>query len=282
MSANNPQKWLIIGTSSGFGRNLTELLLERGDTVVATVRKVDALSDLKAKYRERLHVKVLDVTDSEGLRSVVSESFGELGRIDVVVSNAGYALIGAAEELSDKQIARQVDTNLIGSINLARAVIPPLRAQGGGRIIQISSSLGQAAYPTMSVYAATKWRIEGFFEGVIPEVAKFGIEVTLVEPGASRTNFAGGSAVVAKPLDAYGETAAGEFRRLMVTAGEAPFRGDPVKVAGAIIASAEQSPAPSRLVLGPDAYREIHAALTSRLSTLERQKELALSTEIDD
>ena len=169
MSANNPKKWLITGTSSGFGRNLTELLLERGDTVVATVRKVDALSDLKAKYRERLHVKVLDVTDSEGLRSVVSESFGELGRIDVVVSNAGYALIGAAEELSDKQIARQVDTNLIGSINLARAVIPLLRAQGGGRIIQISSSLGQAAYPTMSVYAATKWRIEGFFEGVIPE-----------------------------------------------------------------------------------------------------------------
>jgi NAD(P)-dependent dehydrogenase (short-subunit alcohol dehydrogenase family) len=213
---------------------------------------------------------------------VVSEAFAELGRIDVVVSNAGYALLGAAEELSDAQIARQIDMNLTGSINLARAVIPLLRAQGGGRIIQISSSRGQAAYPTMSVYAATKWGIEGFFESVIPEITKFGIEVTLVEPGASRTNFAGGSAVAAEPLAVYDDMAVGEFRRMVASAGDAMFRGDPVKVAGAIIASVEQSPAPKRVTLGADAYREIHAALTSRLSTVEGQKELAHSTEVDD
>jgi NAD(P)-dependent dehydrogenase (short-subunit alcohol dehydrogenase family) len=282
MSAIIPKNWLITGTSSGFGRSLTHLLLERGDTVVATVRKADALSDLKAKYGNRLLVRVLDVTEAEAIRSAISAAFAELGRIDVVVSNAGYVLLGAAEELSDKQIARQVETNLIGSINLARAAIPLMRAQGGGRIIQISSSLGQAAYPTMSVYAATKWGIEGFFEGIIPEIANFGIDVTLVEPGASRTNFAGSSADVAAPLDVYDQTGAGEFRRMVAAAGEAMFRSDPMKVANAIIASVEQSPAPKRLTLGPDAYREIHAALTSRLSTLEGQRDIALSTEIDD
>src|SRR6185369_579562 len=125
--------------------------------------------------------------DSTAIHDVVSESFSEVGRIDVVVSNAGYVLLGAAEEVSDDQIERQLRTNLLGSIHLARAVIPHLRRQSGGRIIQIASSQAQSAYPTMGVYAASKWGIEGFFEGTIPEVAPFGIEVTLVEPGASRT-----------------------------------------------------------------------------------------------
>jgi NAD(P)-dependent dehydrogenase (short-subunit alcohol dehydrogenase family) len=273
--------WFITGASSGFGRQLTELLLERGDRVAATVRKPDALRDLAAKYGERLWVGILDVTDSSAVRDIVRKAFAELRRIDVVVSNAGYALFGAAEEVADAQIERQIDTNLVGSISVARAVIPYLRQQGGGRIIQISSSVGQSAYPTMGVYAATKWGIEGFFEGTIPEIAPFGIEVTLVEPGASRTNFASSSADAGQILDVYDQTPVGDFRRLVASAGLAMFPGDPRKVAAAIIASADQSPAPKRLTLGSDAYALVHTALTERLAALESQKALAHSTDVD-
>ncbi len=276
-----PKIWFITGASSGFGRELTELLLQRGDRVAATVRKPDALQDLAEKYDERLWVAVLDVTHGEGVRHVVNRAFAELKQIDVVVSNAGYALFGAAEEVSDVQIERQIDTNLLGSIRLARAAIPHLRQQGGGRIIQISSSVGQAAYPTMGVYAATKWGIEGFFEGTIPEIAPFGIEVTLVEPGASRTNFASSSADAGQILPVYDQTPAGDFRRMAASAGLAMFPGDPRKVASAIIASADQTPAPKRLTLGSDAYALVHAALTERLAILENQKALAHSTDVE-
>jgi NAD(P)-dependent dehydrogenase (short-subunit alcohol dehydrogenase family) len=273
--------WFITGTSSGFGRELTELLLQRGDRVAATVRQPRALLDLAALYGDRLWIAALDVTDGAAVRKIVNCAFAELHRIDVVVSNAGYAAFGAAEELTDAQIERQIDTNLLGSIHIARAAIPHLRRQGGGRIIQISSSVGQAAYPTLGVYAATKWGIEGFFEGTIPEIAPFGIEVTLVEPGASRTNFASSSLDAAEGLDVYENTPAGEFRRMVSTAGPAMFTGDPRKVASAIIASADQIPAPKRLTLGGDAYALIHEALTGRLAALEAQKEVAHSTHLD-
>ncbi|MEW6397112.1 MULTISPECIES: SDR family oxidoreductase [unclassified Afipia] len=273
--------WFITGASSGFGRQLAELLLERGDRVAATVRKGDALKNLATKYGDRLWVGVLDVADATAVRTVIDRAFAELKRIDVVVSNAGYALFGAAEEVADAQIERQFDTNLLGSIHVARAAIPRLRSQGGGRIIQISSSVGQAAYPTMGIYAATKWGIEGFFEGTIPEIAPFGIEVTLVEPGASRTNFASSSADAGQVLEVYDKTPVGDFRRLVASAGLAMFPGDPRKVASAIIASADQNPAPKRLTLGSDAYELVHAALTQRLADLEAQKALAHSTDVD-
>jgi NAD(P)-dependent dehydrogenase (short-subunit alcohol dehydrogenase family) len=273
--------WFITGASSGFGRELAQLLLQRGDRVAATVRKPNALQDLAAKYGNRLWVAILDVTDSAAVRNVVDRAFAELQRIDVVVSNAGYVLLGAAEEVGDAQIERQLDTNLLGSIQVARAAIPHLRQQGGGRIIQIPSSNGQAAYPAMGIYAATKWGIEGFFEGTIPEVAPFGIEVTLVEPGASRTNFASSSADAGQILDVYDQTPVGDFRRMAASAGLAMFPGDPRKIASAIIASADQSPAPKRLTLGSDAYALIHGALTERLAGLEAQKELAHSTDVN-
>jgi len=176
--ANN---WLITGTSSGFGRTLTELALERGDNVVATVRKPSALDDLKERYGNRLRVSILDVTNAKEIVSVVDGAFDALGKIDFAVSNAGYIMVGAAEEAELPRIERLLDTNLLGSIVFAKAVIPHMRKQGGGRILQISSEQSQMAYPGMSVYATTKWGIEGFFEGVIPEIAKFGIEVSLVE-----------------------------------------------------------------------------------------------------
>jgi NAD(P)-dependent dehydrogenase (short-subunit alcohol dehydrogenase family) len=275
--------WFITGTSSGFGRQLTEQLLEGGDTVAATLRKSSALDDLAAKYGDRLWRAELDVTDAQLMRKVVGRAFDELGRIDVVVSNAGYGLFGAAEEASDAQIDRQIATNLVASIHLARAVIPHLRAQGGGRIIQIASIGGQVAFPAMSLYHATKWGIEGFWESTAADIAPFGIGVTLVEPGVARTAFGGPSADMGTPLPEYATGAPGQLRRML--AGELPplpAPGDPAKIAAAIIASAEQQDAPKRLTLGSDAYAMATTALRERLEALEAGKALAYSTDADD
>jgi NAD(P)-dependent dehydrogenase (short-subunit alcohol dehydrogenase family) len=274
--ANN---WLITGTSSGFGRTLTELALERGDNVVATVRKPSALNDLKERYGNRLRVSILDVTNPKEIVSVVDEAFDAFGKIDFAVSNAGYIMVGAAEEAELPRIERLLDTNLLGSIAFAKAVIPHMRMQGGGRILQISSEQSQMAYPGMSVYATTKWGIEGFFEGVIPEIAKFGIEVTLVEPGTARTNIASSSDDTT-PMEIYEDTPVGDFRRAIALHGEKILIGDPVKMAQAMIASCTHKPAPRRLVLGSDAYQHIEASLVERLALLRSQKELAFSTDL--
>jgi len=252
--ANN---WLITGTSSGFGRTLTELALERGDNVVATVRKPSALDDLKETYGDRLHISILDVTNPKQI-----------------------IMIGAAEEAELPRIERLLDTNLLGSIVFAKAVIPHMRKQGGGRILQVSREQSQMAYPGMSVYATTKWGIEGFFEGVIPEIAKFGIEVTLVEPGTARTNIASSSDDTT-PMEIYDDTPVGDFRRALALHGEKILIGDPVKMAQAMIASCELKPAPRRLVLGSDAYQHIEASLVERLALLRSQKELAFSTDLN-
>src|SRR3569833_1028020 len=212
--------WFITGTSSGFGRQLFEQLLARGDRVAATARRTEPLDDLAARHGDRLWRARLAVTDTATMREVVARAFAELGRIDVVVSNAGYGLFGAAEELTDEQIDRQLATTLTGSIQLARAVTPHLRRQGGGRFIQIASVGGQIAFPAMSLYHATKWGIEGFWESSAPELAPFGIEVTIVEPGMARTDFAGGGSVLAAPLPEYADGPSGELHRR--AAGELP------------------------------------------------------------
>lgn len=270
--------WFITGTSTGFGRILTELLLERGDRVAATLRKTAALDDLKGRYGERLWIAGLDVTDVAAVRATIDRAFVELGRIDVVVNNAGYGLAGAAEEVTDAQIRQQIDTNLIGSIQIIRAALPHLRAQGGGRILQISSAGGQTTYPNLSLYHATKWGIEGFVETVAQEAAPFGIEFTIVEPGAARTNF-GGGIVSAHPMAVYDDTPAGEIRRLFA-AGAFPVPGDPIKIVQAMIDSVDGRTAPLRLALGSDTYRDVRASLVSRLAALDAQRYIAHSTDV--
>jgi len=272
--------WFITGSSSGIGRELTEQLLARGDRVAATLRKPAALDDLKAQYGERLWVTALDVTDDAAIRHVVDRAFAELGRIDIVVSNAGYALFGAAEEVDDAQIRKQIDTNLIGSIQLIRAVLPHLRKQSGGRILQVSSEGGQIAYPNFSLYHTTKWAIEGFVESVAQEVAPFGISITLVEPGPARTGFADGL-VSPPPMPEYEHTPAGDVRRA-VRSGAFAIVGDPVKMVQAMIDSAAVSPAPKRLLLGREAHGRVRAALLERLAALDAQQDIAYSTEIAD
>ncbi|GGX69753.1 SDR family oxidoreductase [Streptomyces minutiscleroticus] len=275
--------WFITGTSSGFGRHLTEQLLARGDRVAATARRPEALDDLAARHGDRLWRARLDVTDTSALREVVDRAFAGLGRIDVVVSNAGYGLFGAAEELTDEQIDAQIATNLTASIQLVRATVPHLRGQGGGRYIQIASIGGQVAFPAMSLYHATKWGIEGFWESAAAELAPFGIGVTVVEPGVSRTNFGGTGAVLGAPLPEYADGPSGQLRAVL--SGELPplpAPGDPAKIADAIIASADQIEAPFRLTLGSDAYAMATAALRDRLQALEAGRALAHSTDADD
>ena len=271
--------WFITGTSSGLGRELTEQLLARGDRVAATLRNTAALDDLKTRYGDQLWVAQLDVTDSAAVHRVMAQAFAALGRIDVVVSNAGYALFGAAEELGDAQIAQQISTNLTGSIQVIRAALPHLRAQGGGRVLQVSSEGGQIAYPNFSLYHATKWGIEGFVEAVAQEVAPFGIQLTLVEPGPTRTSFAAGL-VNATPMPVYDDTPAGAVRRGLAD-GSFEIRGDAVKMVRAMLDCAVQTPAPRRLALGAGAYAQIRAALEARLAELEAQKGIAISADMD-
>ena len=272
--------WFITGASAGLGRMMTETLLARGDRVAATLRKSGALDDLKARHGDRLWLAALDVTDRAAVRRVVDRAFGELGRIDVVVSNAAYALFGAAEEVSDEQIGHQIDTNLIGSIQVIRVALPHLRAQGGGRVLQVSSEGGQIAYPSFSLYHATKWGIEGFVEAVAQEVAPFGIELTLIEPGPTRTGF--GAALVSPPaMAAYDGTPAGDVRRA-VAAGTFPITGDARRTAQAMISSVDCSPAPRRLTLGSGAYARVRAAWAERIEALDAQKAIAFSADAED
>jgi NAD(P)-dependent dehydrogenase (short-subunit alcohol dehydrogenase family) len=281
-----PSTWLITGASRGFGRELTRQLLERGDRVAATARNPGALDDLASEHGERLWRDALDVCDTPALRRVVAEAFADLGRIEVVVSNAGYGLFGAAEEATGEQVRRQIDTNLVAPIELIRAVAPYLRAQGGGRIVQLSSSGGQVADPGMSLYNAGKFGIEGFCESAAMELAPFGIELTLVEPGGSRTGFRAGLDL-APPLAVYAEGVVGQVRRMLVEGIDPEVErrhvtGDPAKIAEAIIALADAAPAPLRLALGSVGYEQMAAGLRARLAALEAQRDAAYAADADD
>ncbi|MBK3569933.1 MULTISPECIES: SDR family oxidoreductase [unclassified Streptomyces] len=272
--------WLITGTSTGIGRALAETVLERGDRVAATVRTPGALAPLAGTAGDRLLPLTLDMTDPAGITRAVERTRDAFGRIDVVVSNAGYGLFGAAEEVTEEQIERQLGTNLLGPIRLARAVLPQLRAQGGGRFVQISSVGGLTTLPHLSLYHASKWGVEGFFEALRSEVEPFGVQVTLVEPGTVRTDFAGRSGDSAAPLEAYAGTPAAVIRQV-IEQGAVPAAGDPGKVARAVADLADLERAPLRLVLGSDAFALVQDALRRRLGSLEEQKDIALSTDAD-
>jgi NAD(P)-dependent dehydrogenase (short-subunit alcohol dehydrogenase family) len=270
--------WLITGVSSGFGRELTAQLLARGDRVVGTVRDTGKVADLREQYPETFRAEVLDMTDTAAIREVVERSFAQPGCIDVIISNAGYGLFGAAEELTDTQVEQIVATNLVGPIQLIRAALPHLRAQGGGRVIQISSYGGQVAFPGNSLYHATKWGIEGFVESVAQEVASFGIGMTLVEPGGARTEFRYGSAQVAELMPIYDQTSAHSFLRMLDPKnGLAP--GDPARMAARIIESVDVEPAPLRMLLGSQALESTLTTLRKRIAGFEAQTELAASTD---
>ena len=271
--------WFITGTSSGFGRLLTEHLLERGDRVAATLRKPEALDDLRAEHGDRLWIAQLDVTDAEQVHRVVTEAFEALGTIDVVVNNAGYGVFAAVEEADDEQIRRVIDTNLLGSINVIRAALPHLRAQRHGRILQVSSAGGQAAYPNFSYYHASKWGIEGFCETVAQEIAPFGIGLTIVEPGATPTGF-GSGLDIAPIMPEYDQTPAGDVRRA-ITGGTFQLPNDPRKIAKAMIDLVDSGATPRRLPLGSDTFDDVRAVLVARLTEHDAQRDVAYSVVSD-
>lgn len=271
--------WFITGASSGLGREMAEQLLARGDTVVGTVRREGALADLEQQYGNRLVVRILDLTDTNGIRATVDAAFQTVGAIDVAVSNAGYGLFGTAEEVTDAQIERQIATNLTGSIQLIRALLPHLRRQGGGRIVQVSSEGGQIAYPNFSLYHATKWGIEGFIEAVAQEVASFNIDFIIAEPGPTATNFGAGLAH-ADPMAAYDDTPAGEMRKA-IRNGSFVLKGDAKRTVAAMIAAADETSPPLRLALGSSAYGSITRALSQRLAAVEAQRDIAFSADGD-
>ena len=269
--------WLITGVSSGFGYEMTKQLLENGSTVIGTVRSTKKVEELIAKYPETFDCRILDVTDVPAVHEVVNADFAKHGKIDVIVSNAGYGLFGAAEELTDTEVDHIIATNLTGSIALIRSALPYLRRQMSGNIIQISSYGGQVAFAANSMYHATKFGIEGFCESVAQEVAKFNIKVTIVEPGGARTEFRYGSAKVANLIPEY-DHVHGFLNMLDPAKGLAP--GDPVKMAQRIIESVDKPETPLHMVLGSQALSATIQRLEERVAVYKAQTETAASTDI--
>jgi NAD(P)-dependent dehydrogenase (short-subunit alcohol dehydrogenase family) len=270
--------WFITGTSSGFGRALAEEVLAKGDRVVATARKPEVLRDLVEQYPDMARAVKLDVTNLEDARNAISEAVKEFGRIDVLVNNAGYALAGAIEEASDEQIRQQFDTNVFGVLNVTREALPVLRRQKSGHIVNISSVVGFTALPSLGIYSASKFALEGISEALAAEVAPLGIKTTLVEPGPFDT---GGvdRAFFADNLvpEAYPSTTQlpEVFREFSSTA------GDPLKAVRIIIETVESENPPFRLPLGLPAFEAIEAKLEQVKQEISVWREKAINTNFD-
>lgn len=274
MSTSRPlsaaRTWFITGASTGFGRALTELALNKGEQVVATARRPEVLGDLVEAYpRQALAVR-LDVTDPEQVTSAVALALDRFGRLDVVVNNAGYGLLGGVEEVTDEQIRAQFDTNLFGALAVTRAVLPQLRQQGAGHLVQISSTAGQGTAPSLGIYCATKWALEAFSEALAAEVAPLGIRVTIVEPGAFRTDFATRSLITATPMPEYDATVGQMKHQLAQMFAQIDHLGDPAAAARAIFDVVEAPTPPLRLPLGANATATIRSALATRQEELEK------------
>jgi NAD(P)-dependent dehydrogenase (short-subunit alcohol dehydrogenase family) len=270
--------WFITGTSRGFGRELTERLLARGDRVAATLRSPGPLDDLRAAHPDQLWVAQLDVTDAARVRRVVADAFAALGPVDVVVNNAGFGLFAAVEEAGEEQIRRVIEANLLGSIHVVRAALPHLRRQGRGRILQVSSAGGQTTYPNFSYYHAAKWGIEGFCEAAAREIAPFGVAMTIVEPGATPTGF--GEAIdSAEAMAEYRDTPAGRGRQLRDTGGFVR-PNDTARTVQAMIDIVDSGETPLRLPLGSDTFHDVRASLVARLAEHDAHREVALSVAV--
>lgn len=273
------RKWLITGISSGFGLEISKQVLAEGDIVFGTFRNAKKVEALAKEY-PALFYHQLDITDTAEVHAAVEKAFQELGEIDVVVSNAGYGLYGAAEEISDEEADLLIDTNLRGSIAFIHATLPYLRKQGHGRILQVASVAGQVGYLGNALYNASKFGITGYCEALALEMEKFHVGVTIVEPGGARTDFRYGGAKVAANLMPEYQHAHGFLNMLDAEKGLAP--GDPVKMAARMIESTRIEPAPRHLALGSKAIGEIIDALGTRLEGYQKQVDIAASTDCDD
>lgn len=267
--------WFVTGSSTGLGRAIVEELTAVGEYVVATARDPGTLSALEGNGK--LMTARVDVTNPDELSAAVAAGVARFGRIDVLVNNAGYGLFGAFEEISDSDARRQFEVNVFGLFAATRAVLPTMRRQGSGHIINISSVGGRVAFPSLSVYHATKFAVEGMSESLAQEVAPFGVKVTIVEPGSFRTDWSGRSATFAPPMGEYAATPAAYVRGLVKdAAGKEP--GDPVRAARAIIEVARAAHPPLRLPLGTDALARIRERFQTDLTSMAEWEPLAVAT----
>ena len=273
MTRSDGRVWLVTGSTSGFGRALVDAARARGDRVVATARNPQGLADFRG---DDVLVLPLDVTDAEAIQPTLDAAVERFGRIDVLVNNAGIGLVGALEEMSLADLRSVMETMFFGPAALTRAVVPLMRAQGAGAIVQISSQGGQVTAPGYSAYCAAKFALEGLSEAVAAEVAPFGVRVLIVEPGSFRTGLLGRSLHAAPPLEAYATTVGAT--RAYIESEDGRQAGDPARAAAAIIAALDAYDPPLRLALGSDAVDAIRAKHEDLLTELGRWDAVARAT----
>lgn len=271
--------WFITGSSTGFGRELAVQLLEGGYKVVATARKTETIEDLVAKYPDSARALKLDVTNDDDVKNSVEKAIKEFGTIDVLVNNAGYGLAGGIEEPSMEQIGAQYDTNILGVIRMMREVLPQMRKQRSGHILNLSSVVGVTAFPSSGYYSSTKFAVEALSEALSQEVAHLGIKVTIVEPGGFRTDFAGRSFVqpanrIKDYVTSERTDAIGEYHNNQP--------GDPVKGVKAMIDMTETENPPLRLPLGEDAVENMEKKLRAVLQNIDEWRDVAVDTKVDE
>ncbi len=265
--------WFITGTSRGFGREWAIAALDRGDRVAATARDTAALDDLVRTYGDAVLPLALDVTERDACFAAVQTAHERFGRLDVVVNNAGYGQFGMVEELSEAESRDQIETNLFGALWVTQAALPILREQGSGHVVQVSSIGGISAFPTVGIYHASKWALEGISQALAQEVAGFGIKVTLVEPGGYSTDWGGASARHASPIAAYDgvrEAAANRPSRRGTP-------GDPVATRAAILQVVDADEPPLRVFFGEAPLAIATADYEQRLATWNQWQPVSLA-----
>jgi len=261
---------LITGASRGFGKLWAKSFLERGDKVAATARKLSDLDDLVSEFGDSITPIQLDVNDRTAVLGAVKYAHSSLGSIDVLINNAGFGLFGTIEETSEEEARQQIETNVFGLLWVTQAVLPIMRNQGNGHIIQISSVLGITTLPTLGIYNASKFAVEGLSETLASEVAGFGIKVSLVEPNGFATDWAGTSASQTKPMEEYAAVHAASRNGLTPE-----IFGDPAATSPAILKLVDSENPPLRLFLGNVAYPWVKQVYEQKLATWEEWKDVA-------
>ena len=273
---SNSRAWFITGCTSGFGRALVDVVRARGERVVATARRPGVLADLEG---DNVLPIALDVTREDQIEPALDAAVERFGRVDVLVNNAGIGFVGALEEMSLADLREVMETMFFGPAALTRAVVPRMRAQRSGAIVQISSMGGQVTAPGYSAYCAAKFALEGFAEAVAAEVTPLGIRVLIVEPGSFRTGLLGRSLRAAPALEAYTETVGAT--RAYIEREDGRQAGDPAKAAAAILAALDADQPPLRLALGGDAVDGMRAKHERLRAELARWEDLARATAFD-
>jgi NAD(P)-dependent dehydrogenase (short-subunit alcohol dehydrogenase family) len=273
--------WFVTGCSTGFGRALAERVIERGWRVIATARGADRVDDLVSLAPERVLAVDLDVTDAAQVAAAVGAATERFGRVDVLVNNAGYGYQSSIEEGDESEIRAQFDANVFGLFAMTRAVLPGMRAQRGGAIVNVTSVAGLVGFPASGYYAASKHAVEGFSDSLAAEVAPLGISVTCIEPGPFRTDWAGRSLKqTASTIPDYADTAAARMAQTSGYSGQQP--GDPVRAAEAMIDAVAREHPPRHFVLGKFGIGAVTDRLRARLNEIEAQRAASLATDFPD